>query len=401
MKAGWEIKTLGEVCHFVRGPFGGSLKKSMFVESGIAVYEQQHAIYNQFDDIRYFVDDAKFEEMKRFELQPNDLIMSCSGTMGKVAIVPDNIQKGIINQALLKLTPSKSISSNFLSYWMTSPNFQNSLNEQSGGAAIQNVASVSILKEIKIKLPPLPEQKRLVTLLDEAFESIATAKANAQQNLKNARALFESHLNEVFTKRGEGWEEKTLGELGTITSSKRIFKSEYVDSGIPFFRTKEIKELANGQEISTELFISEERYKEIKTNFGVPKQGDILLTAIGTIGEIYVVKGENDFYFKDGNVLWLKEFNTINPNFLKYVLISFVESLNKMAHGSTYSALPIQRLNVHTVFVPSLHEQNEIVNQLDSLREETKRLEALYSRKISALDELKKALLHRAFAGEL
>ena len=100
------IKKLGDVCDFVRGPFGGSLKKSCFVESGYAVYEQ-HAIYDQFTDVRYFIDEAKFNEMKRFELKPNDLIMSCSGTMGKVAIVPQNIEKGIINQALLKLTPKK------------------------------------------------------------------------------------------------------------------------------------------------------------------------------------------------------------------------------------------------------------------------------------------------------
>lgn len=92
MKAGWEVKTLWEVCGFVRGPFGGSLKKEIFTSSGYAVYEQQHAIYNQFNDVRYFVDQAKFEEMKRFELRPHDLIMSCSGTMGKVAIVPEGIQ---------------------------------------------------------------------------------------------------------------------------------------------------------------------------------------------------------------------------------------------------------------------------------------------------------------------
>ena len=98
MKEGWELVTLGDLCGFVRGPFGGSLKKSCFVESGNAVYEQQHAIYDQFTDIRYFVDDEKFNELKRFELLPGDLIMSCSGTMGKVAIVPASIKKGIINQ---------------------------------------------------------------------------------------------------------------------------------------------------------------------------------------------------------------------------------------------------------------------------------------------------------------
>lgn len=258
-----------------------------------------------------------------------------------------------------------------------------------------------LLRELEITYPDKAEQQRIVALLDEAFAGIATAKANAEKSLQNARALFESRLQSVFTKRGEGWVEKSLEELGTITSSKRIFKSEYVKSGVPFYRTKEIKELANGRPITTELFISEGRYKEIKKSFGVPTAGDILLTAIGTIGEIWVVDGDSDFYFKDGNVLWLKEFNSINSHFLKYILLSFVESLNRMAHGAAYSALPIHRLNSHRVFLPTPAEQQAIVSTLDTLRDEIQRLESLYQQKLSALDELKKSFLHQAFSGQL
>ena len=160
----WDRKKLGDICGFVRGPFGGSLKKNIFKPEGYAVYEQQHAIYDQFDDIRYFIDEKKFNEMTRFELNSGDLIMSCSGTMGKIAIVPENIKKGIINQALLKLTPSKKISTVFLKLWMQSENFQESLKEYSGGAAIQNVASVAILKQIEIPLPTLPDQQPIVSI---------------------------------------------------------------------------------------------------------------------------------------------------------------------------------------------------------------------------------------------
>jgi type I restriction enzyme S subunit len=164
------------------------------------------------------------------------------------------------------------------------------------------------------------------------------------------------------------------------------------------WETKRLEEVC---QIERELFISETRYREIKAAFGVPKQGDILLTAIGTIGEIYVVDDDKDFYFKDGNVLWLKEFTTINPHFLRYVLVSFVESLNKMARGAAYSALPIQRLNAHRIFVPSPAEQRAIVSRLDLLREDTDCLAAIYQQKLAALDELKKSLLRQAFSGEL
>ena len=93
----WKKRKLGDICGFVRGPFGGSLRKDIFKSEGYAVYEQQHAIYNQFNKIRYFIDEKKFQEMKRFELKPKELIMSCSGTMGKIAIAPKNIERGIIN----------------------------------------------------------------------------------------------------------------------------------------------------------------------------------------------------------------------------------------------------------------------------------------------------------------
>jgi type I restriction enzyme S subunit len=212
MKEVWNVKPLGEVCRLVSGPFGGSLKKSIFVPDGYAVYEQRHAINNRFDEVRYFVDENKFNEMRRFELLPNDLIMSCSGTMGRVSIVPKDIKRGIINQALLKLTPPPKLLVNFLKLWMESDSFQDALKEYSAGAAIQNVASVDTLKKIKIPLPPPSEQHRIVGILDEAFEGIATAKANAEKNLQNARALFESHLQSVFTQCGEGWVDTTIGE---------------------------------------------------------------------------------------------------------------------------------------------------------------------------------------------
>ena len=401
MKKEWEVKKLGEVCDFVRGPFGGSLKKSIFKPEGYAVYEQQHAIYDQFDDVRYFIDEKKFNEMKRFELNSGDLIMSCSGTMGKMAIIPENIKKGIINQALLKLTPSKKISAVFLKLWMQSDSFQESLKAYSQGAAIQNVASVKILKEIKMPVPSMNEQKRIVAVLDKAFSAISTAKANAEKNLQNARELFESYLQGVFANPGDGWEEKSLEEIGKITSSKRIYKREYVKEGIPFYRIKEIKELANGKNITVDLYISKSRYTEIKEVFGVPVEEDILMTAVGTIGEIYVVKKGEKFYFKDGNVLWFKDFNSIDSYFLKFALMVFVEKIKRLSIGSAYKALTIEKIEKHKIYVPPLPEQKSIVAKLNALSAETKKLEVIYQQKIADLEELKKSILQKAFNGEL
>lgn len=163
----------------------------------------------------------------------------------------------------------------------------------------------------------------------------------------------------------KGWEEKELGKIGQITSSKRIFEREYVKEGVPFYRTKEIKELANNKNVTTELFISDDRYQEIKNGFGIPSEGDILLTAIGTIGEMYIVKKNDRFYFKDGNVLWLKDFNSIDTFYLKFALMSFIEKIKGLSNGSAYNALSIEKLTKYKVFVPPLPEQKRIVAILD------------------------------------
>lgn len=179
----WKQTSLGQVCHFVRGPFGGSLKKNIFKPEGYAVYEQQHAIYDQFDEIRYFIDENKFEEMKRFELKAGDLIMSCSGTIGKVAIVPNGIQKGIINQALLKLTPKNILNVSFLKYYMESLTFKNEIAKNSQGAAIKNVASVAILKLIQVPLPAIEEQNLIVERLNKLLIEVKKLESNYTNKL--------------------------------------------------------------------------------------------------------------------------------------------------------------------------------------------------------------------------
>lgn len=194
----WGKKKLGDICGFVRGPFGGSLKKNIFKPDGYPVYEQQHAIYDQFDDLRYFIDEKKFNEMKRFELNSGDLIMSCSGTMGKIAIVPENIKKGIINQALLKLSPSKKVSNVFLKLWMQSESFQNSLKEYAGGAAIQNVASVSILKNIEIPLPDISTQNNIVHKVLSFSAETKKLEAIYQQKINDLEELKKSVLQKAF-----------------------------------------------------------------------------------------------------------------------------------------------------------------------------------------------------------
>lgn len=195
----WEKKKWGDLCEFVRGPFGGSLKKNMFKDDGYVVYEQKHAIHDHFNQLRYFIDEEKFNEMKRFELFPGDLIMSCSGvTLGRVAIVPEGIKRGIINQALLKLTPKKNVSVNFIKHWLRSRIFQNIIFTYAGGAAIPNVPSAKILKGILIPFPSLIEQERIIREIDEVLTETNRLESIYQQKLTDLEELKKSILQKAF-----------------------------------------------------------------------------------------------------------------------------------------------------------------------------------------------------------
>ncbi|HRN46662.1 MAG TPA: restriction endonuclease subunit S [Niabella sp.] len=132
------------------------------------------------------------------------------------------------------------------------------------------------------------------------------------------------------------------------------------------------------------------------------KIGDLLMSAVGTIGEIMVIENEDEFYFKDGNIVWFKNFDSLDTNYLKYALTAFVEKIKSLAIGAAYSALTIEKLNKYQISFPkSKTEQQTIVHQLDALRAETQKLEAIYQQKIANLEELKKSILQKAFAGEL
>ena len=167
------------------------------------------------------------------------------------------------------------------------------------------------------------------------------------------------------------WKEHKFEEIMTITSSKRIFYEEYVQSGVPFYRSKEIIDLFNRRDIQTELFISEKRFDEIKNKFGVPSKDDILLTSVGSLGIPYLVKESDRFYFKDGNLTWLKDIdsNILLPVFIYKWITSQIgrQKLEEISIGSTQAALTISGLKSIEIQLPPLPEQKAIASVLSSL----------------------------------
>ena len=388
MKNKWEVKKLGEVCDFVRGPFGGSLKKNIFKQDGYAVYEQQHAIYDQFDNVRYFIDENKFNEMKRFELKPGDLIMSCSGTMGKIAIVPKNIKKGIINQALLKLAPSKKISNVFLKLWMQSLSFQDSLKAYSQGAAIQNVASVAILKNIEIHLPPIPEQHLIVSILNKAFAALAKAKENAEMNLQNAKELFESYLKSVFYYNSKNWEEKKLGEVC------EYIKIQNKKHNLPYIGLEHI-ESNSGKFIGS---LAPQKVKSSTFNFN---NEHLLYGRLRPyLNKVLLPDFEGHC---STEIFPIKTNKYLDRRFL-FRWLMYGETVSKI--NATWTGARMPRANMNAVLdfkilIPPINEQQVIIGKLDNLSAKTKLLKDIYLQKLNALEELKKSILQKAFDGEL
>ncbi len=168
------------------------------------------------------------------------------------------------------------------------------------------------------------------------------------------------------------WSRVKLGELLEITSSKRIFRSDYVNSGVPFFRSKEVIERAAGSDVSTELFISRNKFEEIKNRFGAPEVGDILLTSVGTLGVPYRVQEGEEFYFKDGNLTWFRSFSdNVNGGYLLLWLRSNLAKIafDQITIGSTQKALTIVALKGVEIDLPNVPEQIRIAEILSSLDE--------------------------------
>jgi type I restriction enzyme, S subunit len=274
------------------------------------------------------------------------------------------------------------------------------------------------MRNIPIPLPPLPEQRHIVSVLEECFAAIAKAKANAGQNLKNAKELFESYLFRVFDpstrsghgKKGDGWVEKKLGnnDLLEIIDGDRgknyPTQKDFLDEGFCLFmNTKNVR--PDGFEFQTTMFISEAKDKAMGK--GKLKRNDVVMTTRGTIGNLGVYDENVEFdeiRINSGMLIFRPNTKVITPHYLFEVFRSgiFKAQIKKHTTGAAQPQLPIKTLINFTIPVPkNIEEQQTIVRQLDALRAETQKLEAVYKKKIADLEELKKSILQKAFAGEL
>lgn len=260
------------------------------------------------------------------------------------------------------------------------------------GTALKRVILQGI-KKIQIPLPPLDEQRKIAAVLDKVNDLITKRR----QQLDKLDELIKARFVEMFgdpLDEGCRYQKVPLGVVADVGSSKRIFEKEYVGSGVPFYRTKEIVELSKGHIITTELFITKERFAEICDEYGAPQKGDLLISAVGTIGVIWIVDGKNDFYFKDGNLLRVSVSNNFNPVYLKMLLETLIAAhKQKMSVGTAYAALTISMLKEMMVYLVPIDEQN----QFAAFVEQTEKTKTTISESLQQLETLKKALMQEYF----
>ena len=388
MKKAWTTKTLEEACQFSNGLWKG--EKPPFVKVGVirnTNFTKEGALDDS--DIAYL--DVETKKLSKRRLQFGDIILEKSGggpkqPVGRVALFDK--EEGDFSfsnfTAALRVLEPDDLDFRFLHkflHWTYVSGVTEGM--QSNSTGIRNLDG-DAYKAISVSFPPLPEQQRIVGLLDEAFAGIATAKANAEKNLQNARALFESHLQSVFAQRGRGWVETTIDGISANLDSKRvpITKDARTSGEYPYYGASGIVDYVGDYIFDGDMLL-------------VSEDGANLLARSTPIA--FSVSGR---YWVNNHAHILKFEDRSTQRFVEFYLESI--KLDEYITGAAQPKLNQKALNSIPIPIPkSVEVRATIVESIESLQDETKRLSQLYGRKLAALDALKKSLLHQAFSGQL
>ena len=389
MKAGWRLVKLGELCKTGAGGTPLKSKKEFYEGGSIPWLLSGEVAQGEILKATSFITQKGLENSSAKLFPPNTVLVAMYGaTAGQVGVL--RIEAST-NQAVCGILPNEHFLPEFLFYYLLSR--KDELIAQAAGNAQPNISQQKI-RDTLVPVVPLPEQQRIVAILDEAFEAIAAARANAEQNRQNARALFESYLQSVFSQRGEGWEEKDLTEVCEISSALiDPRKDEYFDmlhvgganiesktGCLLNLKTAREEGLISGKFIFDDTMVL---YSKIRPYLMKVVRPDFQGLCSADIYPLSPKRGQAD------------------RNYLFHLLLSptFTDYVNS---GSARAGMPKvnrEHLFAYRCYFPPIEKQIEFAASLDALHGETQRLESLYQRKLAALDELKQSLLQQAFSG--
>jgi type I restriction enzyme, S subunit len=400
MRKGWEIKKLVEVCEILTCGVASTPK---YVEEkiGIPFLSAQNVKNGEVILDKYNFISKELHEKLTVKNKPTkgDILYSRVGAKyGEAGVFEHNFEFSVY-VSLTLIRPKYSVLDNyFLKNYLNSPLIRKIADESITSSGVPNL-NVNVVRQFPIPIPPLPEQQRIVSILDEAFSSIEQAKENLQRNLQNAKELFQSEMNSIFTNKGESWEEKILGDMliktETIDPTKKP-NDEFIYLDVSSVN-KETKQIEDATLLLGKDAPSRAR-KLIKTN-------DIIFATVRpTHSRVALITEEYDKQVCSTGYFVLRVKEMINYKLVYFFLLTdwFNKQMESLQKGASYPAVNDGDVKEQLIRFPiSKIEQQKIVQQLDKLSIETKRLEAMYQQKLDALEELKKSILQKAFSGEL
>ena len=401
MKQGWEIKKLVDISSHLGDGLHGTPK---YTTDGDYYFINGNNLTDGIIEFKESTKRVSVDEYKKYKKNLNDrtILVSINGTLGNVAFY--NNEKIILGKSACYFNLLESVDKNFIKYILSSPYFLNYAHKEATGATIKNV-SLKTMREFEIPLPSLPEQQRIVAILDEAFAAIAKAKANAEQNLKNAKELFESYLGTLFTKLFQTREKKTISEVAKIIGGYSFKSTDFIKEGK--YQVIRMGNVRPGiiRENENPVFIDKLDEKALTKALLLPN--DVIITQTGTkkkrdYGFTVIIEKKN--YLLNQRIASIRFSDKYLPKFFLYFSWTnlfkdqyFANETGTVGQGNVgISAIT----DAEIPFIP-VKEQMLIIDRIDELRIETQRLETIYQQKINDLEELKKSVLQKAFNGEL
>ncbi|SDY57601.1 restriction endonuclease subunit S [Nitrosomonas halophila] len=393
MRVDWAFKPLGEICNVVGGGTP-SKHNPAFYEGDIpwaTVRDMRDEILSRTE---FKISPEAVKSSATNVIPLGNVVIATRVGLGKVCLLS---QATAINQDLRGIIPkSKNLDVRFLFRWLQS--VSHIIEAEGTGTTVKGV-KLPFVKSLKMPLPPLPEQKRIVTILDEAFAGIATAVANTEKNLANARELFESYLNSVFSQRGEGWVDLTLKEVckdyGRGKSKHRPRNDPKLYGGAyPFIQTGDVR---NSDHLIREYSVT---YNEVGlAQSKLWPKGTICITIAANIAETGIL--DFDACFPDSIIGLVVDEAKASSAYVEFLLQSVRSILKAKGKGSAQDNINLATFENEKFPFPSLEMQLAIAGSLQEIRSAVRQLEFIYQQKLNALAELKQSLLQKAFSGEL
>lgn len=392
----WLLNKLNKVSKI----YDGTHQTPNYVENGIPFYSVEHVSANQFENTKFISEEVFEKENKRVKIEKGDILMTRIGSIGVSKYIDWEVKASFyVSLALIKVNNRNE--SKFINQVISSPFFQSELWKKTIHVAFPQKINLGEIGECRVILPKKEEQTKIANFLSAVDKKInqLTEKKNLLEDYKKG-IMQKIFSQELRFKDDDGndfpeWVEKKLGSVIDICSSKRVLQEDWTSCGVPFLRTREIISLANKESFRTPIYISEEMYLNLKKKYGVPVANDLLVTGVGTIGEVYLVDNSENFYFKDGNVLWFKMNNKINSMFLLQLFKTtyIKKQLSNDASITTVATFTIEGAKKTNIFYPCLEEQTKIANFLSAIDDKINQVNT----QLEATKEFKKGLLQQMF----